>query len=81
MKSLEQQIKSQYGSNLREDDIEVLKLDNLVSTSRIAESDKKYLEKFEILSELSACKLGLESLEGIPFFPFLDTVCPALILL
>jgi len=72
--SLEDKIKSKFGTKLDGEDVEDLELNGMVSINSISESDKKYLEKFKILSELSACNLNLTSLDNLPDYLYLDIV-------
>lgn len=77
--SLEPKIRKQFGANFKEDDIETLNIDGMIDTNKFSDNEKEYLERFEILSEFSACKLNLATVENLPAFSFLDTVISFLI--
>lgn len=78
--SLEAKLKERYGDDLDDvEDIEELSLDGIISISKISESDKKFLERFNMINILSACGLHLTTVENLPNIPSLQIVRGALI--
>eukprot|EP00830_Metopus_es_P005606 TRINITY_DN15382_c0_g1_i1.p1 TRINITY_DN15382_c0_g1~~TRINITY_DN15382_c0_g1_i1.p1 ORF type:complete len:245 (-),score=83.19 TRINITY_DN15382_c0_g1_i1:32-766(-) len=65
--SLEGKLREEYGEEINQvDDIEELNIDGLITTAKLTNEDKNYLEKFKSLTQISANGIGLASLENFP---------------
>ena len=65
--SLEGKLREEYGEEINQvDDIEELNIDGLITTAKLTNEDKNYLERFTSLTQISANGIGLASLENFP---------------
>eukprot|EP00830_Metopus_es_P015735 TRINITY_DN4627_c0_g1_i1.p2 TRINITY_DN4627_c0_g1~~TRINITY_DN4627_c0_g1_i1.p2 ORF type:complete len:252 (+),score=69.58 TRINITY_DN4627_c0_g1_i1:39-794(+) len=73
--ALEAKMRETHGDELDEvADIDELNIDELITTEKLSEVDKKFLERFTTLSGLSMNKIGLTSLENLPALPELNSI-------
>lgn len=68
--TLEEKLKERYQDDLEDvDDLEQLNLDSLITTSKISDKDRLYLERFSKTLYFTFNGLGLTTVENFPKMP------------
>jgi hypothetical protein len=73
--TLEEKLKERYQDDLEDvDDLEQLNLDSLITTSKLSDKDRLYLERFCNTNYITFNGLGLSTVENLPKIPKIKRV-------
>ena len=68
--TLEEKLKERYQENLEKvEDFDQLNLDSLITTNKICDRDRIYLERFHNVDYITFNGLGLTTVENMPNIP------------